>query len=127
MTIDFNLALQNQLTERQRRKDLATGVERIYSRKHIEQAILEVFELTGGVTRLALWANQEENYGDFVTKILMKLAPKEVQGAAQGAILEYRSNVPASPLNKPKEVEDVEEAEFTESPVEHDGDSPALS
>jgi len=101
MTIDFNVALQNQLTERQRKKDLKGGVERIWSRKQIEQAFLETFEMVGGVPRLAIWANQEENYGKFL-ELMMKLAPKDTGGVIAGAVLEYRSNVPQSPLNKPR-------------------------
>lgn len=31
-----------------------------------------VFVMTGGVDRLAAWANKEENYGDFITKVWAK-------------------------------------------------------
>ena len=99
--MDFDLALQQQLTERQRRKDARTGVERIFSRKQIEQAFIESFEMVGGIPRLAIWANKEENYGQFLN-LLMRLAPKDMGGAIQGAVLEYRSNVPQSPLNRGK-------------------------
>lgn len=112
--MDFNTALQNQLS---RRQQLADGkVERIWTRKQIENAFIETFELIGGVPRLAMWANDEANYGEFL-KLLMKLAPKDTGAAVAGAILEYRSNVPASPLNREKVVEQVEEiteGEFTE-------------
>jgi len=74
------------------------GVERIYSRKQIEQAFLESFELIGGVSRLAHWANDDENYKDFL-KLLMVMAPKEALAANTGNVIEYRSNIPASPLN----------------------------
>jgi hypothetical protein len=111
--MDFNIALQNQLTARQKRADERNGVERIYSRKQIEQAFLETFDLIGGIPRLAIWANNEENYGQFLA-LLMRMAPKEMRGVAQGAILEYRTNVPPSPLNRPKETEVAEDAEFTE-------------
>jgi len=110
--MDFTLALQNQLSERQRRKDLATGVERIYSRKQIEQAFIETFELVGGVTRLAQWANDPENYDKFLN-LLMRLAPKDMGGAVQGAVIQYVSNVPASALNRPKPEEAIAEGEFT--------------
>ena len=53
-----------------------TNVTPIFSRKQIEQAFLETFDLVGGVPRLALWANQEENYSAFL-QLLLKLAPKE--------------------------------------------------
>lgn len=109
--VDFNLALQNQLSERQRRLDRARGVERIWSRKQIEQAFIETFEMVGGVPRLAIWANDPANYKDFLL-LLMKLAPKETGGAIAGQILEYRSNVPASPLNKPAPVEEIEEGQI---------------
>jgi hypothetical protein len=87
-------SLESKLTDRQRRKN----VERIWSRKQIEQAFIETFELVGGVPRLALWANQEENYGEFL-KLLMKLAPKDVLRDT-ATVLEYRSNVPQSPLSR---------------------------
>lgn len=73
------------------------GVERIYTRKQIEQAFLETFELIGGIPRLALWANKEENYETFL-KLLMTLKPKEAAGLS-AQVLEYRSNIPHSPLN----------------------------
>ena len=99
---DIMQALESKLTTRQRK----SNVERIWSRKQIEQAFIETFELVGGVPRLAVWANQEENYGDFL-KLLMKLAPKDVlQNTA--TVLEYRSNVPHSPLNRGAEIVDVE-------------------
>jgi hypothetical protein len=102
MTIDFNLALQQQLTERQRRKDERGNVERIWSPKQIQNAFLETFELIGGVQRLAIWANEEENYEAFM-KMLITLAPKgaaALLGEKTGNVIEYRSNVPSSPLNR---------------------------
>lgn len=109
MTTDFGLALQQQLTERQRRQQAAGGVSVIYSRKQIEQAFLETFELVGGVPRLALWAADPENYGKFL-ELLMKLAPKDVGQKAMGAVLNYQSNVPPSPLNR----QDVAEGEIVD-------------
>lgn len=108
--VDFNRALQNQLSERQRRLDESRGVQRIWSRKQIEQAFLETFEMIGGVPRLAIWANETGNYGEFL-KLLLKFAPKEVLGEMAGQVLEYRSNVPASSLNKPK-VEEIADGEI---------------
>lgn len=75
------------------------SVERIYSRKQIEQAFLETFELVGGVSRLSLWANEDDNYKDFL-KLLMVMAPKEALQEQSGNVIEYRSNIPASPLNR---------------------------
>lgn len=106
--VDFNKALQAQLTERQRRMDEKRGVQRIWSRKQIEQAFIETFEMVGGVPRLAIWANQEENYKDFLM-LLMRLAPKDTGAALAGQVLEYRSNVPQSPLNRPKAAEVADE------------------
>ena len=97
--MDFDLALQNQLSERQRKKN--GNVERVFSRRQIEQAFLESFEMVGGVPRLALWANDPDNYGEFL-KLMMKLAPREASAQMLGQVIEYRTNVPASPLNRPK-------------------------
>lgn len=80
-------------------------VDRIYSRKQIEQAFLETFEMIGGIPRLAMWANQEENYESFL-KLLMQLKPKEV-GGSLAQVFEYRSNIPGSKLNRPAAGEDV--------------------
>jgi hypothetical protein len=104
--MDINLALQNQLTERQRRKQ--GNVERIWTPKQIQNAFLETFEMVGGVTRLAMWANQEENYETFL-KLLITLAPKgaaALLGDKQGNVIEYRSLVPSSPLNRQAEATD---------------------
>lgn len=92
-------ALRARLEERSRRLRNNPNVTRITSRKIVEQGLLEAFELVGGVTRLAHWANKEENYGEFL-KLLIKLAPREVQGE-MATVIEYRSNVPPSPLNRP--------------------------
>lgn len=81
------------------RKALANeSVQRLYSRRALEQGFLECFELVGGIPRLAIWANNPENYGEFL-KLLMKFAPKETAQEV-GRVLEYRSNVPQSPLNR---------------------------
>lgn len=82
-----------------RRQQLSKqNVQKLFSRKMVEQGFLECFELIGGVPRLALWANDPENYGDFL-KLLVKFAPKEVSQAT-GQVLQYHSNVPQSPLNR---------------------------
>jgi hypothetical protein len=82
------------------------SVERIYSRKQIEQAFLETFELVGGVSRLASWAHEDENYKDFL-KLLMVMAPKETLAQATGNVIEYRSNIPVSPLNRAAESAEI--------------------
>ena len=82
------------------------AVERIYSRKQIEQAFLETFELVGGVSRLASWAHEDENYKDFL-KLLMVMAPKETLQQATGNVIEYRSNIPTSPLNRAAESAEI--------------------
>lgn len=94
--ISFEDALDMNLSERQVR--LATGGARHgASRRDIENAILETFELIGGVPRLAMWANDPENYGEFL-KLASKLFPKE-EGETKGKVI-YQSAIPASPLNK---------------------------
>jgi hypothetical protein len=88
----------------------AAAASRIYSRKAIEQAFLETFEMIGGVPRLATWAHSsDENYGEFL-KLLTKFAPKESLQQSMGNVIEYRSNIPQSPLNGA--VPDVAEGEF---------------
>jgi len=104
--MDFDVALQNQLSERQRKK--SGNVERVYSRRQIEQAFLESFEMVGGVPRLAIWANDPANYGEFL-KLMMKLAPREATGQMLGQVIEYRTNVPTSPLNRPAPPQEAEE------------------
>ena len=54
--------------------------------------MLECFELVGGIPRLALWANDEKNYGKFLD-LLMRLAPKEASAEIQGSTIEYVSNL----------------------------------
>lgn len=86
-----------------RRAHLKTqNVERMFSRKNMEQGFLECFELVGGVPRLAIWANDPKNYAEFL-KLLIKFAPKEANEQA-GQVLEYISNVPQSPLNRGAEL-----------------------
>lgn len=111
--MDFDVALQRQLSERQRKKN--GGVEKVFSRRQIEQAFLETFEMVGGIPRLAIWANDPENYGTFL-QLMMKLAPKEAVASQVGAVLEYRSNIPPSPLNRPapSAESEVSEGEFTD-------------
>ena len=115
---DFGQALQQKLTDRQRKKVANPNVETIYSRRQIEQAFLETFELTGGIPRLSIWANDPENYGTFL-QLLMKMAPKEAQQVA-GTVLEYRSNVPSSPLSVPKmaSTENATAANWVKEPAE---------
>lgn len=93
-------ALQEKLTSRQLAKITAPNVTKMYTRKMIQDAFLETFELVGGVNRLAIWANETENYEIFL-KLLMQLAPKEAagKGAEGGKTIEYRSMVPQSKLN----------------------------
>lgn len=76
------------------------NVQKLYSRKNLEQGFLECFELVGGVPRMAIWANSPENYGEFL-KLLMKFAPKEAEKTA-GAVINFVSSIPDSPLNNPQ-------------------------
>lgn len=98
-SISFDDALDISLSERQIR--LATGRKHpTYSRQETEQAFHEVFDLIGGVPRLALWANNPENYGEFL-KLYSKLLPKEA-ARADGGVINFVSSIPDSPLNDPK-------------------------
>lgn len=92
----FDQTLSKNLRERKRLAN--ESVQKLYSRRNMEQGFLECFELIGGVPRLAIWANDPENYGDFL-KLLMKFAPKDATEQV-GRVLNYVSNVPASPLNR---------------------------
>ena len=120
--ITFDEALDISLSERQIK--LASGVplERNYQRRELEQNLMEVFELVGGVPRLAIWANNPKNYGAFL-KLLAKLLPKELPEDIAKQII-YQSSVPHSALNdhskKMKPVEVAEDGQI----VEEDGDSP---
>lgn len=100
--MDINVALQKQLTDRQRRKDAKSNVERMWTPKQIQNAFIETFELIGGVPRLAIWANEPENYEAFL-KMVITLAPKgaaALLGEKTGQVIEYRSSIPQSPLNR---------------------------
>ena len=94
----INLQVQRNLRERERLSK--ENVQKLFSRKALEQNFLECFELVGGVPRLALWANDPENYGEFL-KLLMKFAPKEAEKAGS-ATIHFLSSIPDSPLNNPQ-------------------------
>lgn len=47
--------------------------------KAFKEALVEVFERTGGVTAMVAWAKQEKNRADFY-KIMARLIPHEVVG-----------------------------------------------
>lgn len=106
--LNFDQQLMQELTNRQFRK--RDNVERIYSRKAVERAFLETFELIGGVPRLALWANDPENYGEFI-RMFSKFAPKESIKPEGSSTIQYISNVPPSPLNRTKEEETIVDVE----------------
>lgn len=106
--ITFEEALDIALTQRQ--LDRASGQKpRRPSRKEVEQAFVETFELVGGVPRLAMWANNPANYGEFL-KLYAKLIPKEVAEEA-GQVFIYESSVPPSALNKPAEISQIKDVE----------------
>lgn len=102
------------LTDRQLAKMQNPNVQRMFSPRQIQDAFLETFELVGGVPRLALWANDPKNYGDFV-RLLIQLSPKALvnKGPEGGGKVIYQSAIPQSPLNRsakseaPKTDEDV--------------------
>jgi hypothetical protein len=95
----FEERLFDTLSERQRKRAINPNITPIFNRKQIEQAFLESFELIGGVPRLAMWANDARNYGLFLS-LLTKFVPKAEVQAFVAPVLEYRSNVPQSPLNR---------------------------
>lgn len=97
--ISFDEALDLALTERQIKIAAGLTVEPNRQRRDIEQGMLEVFELIGGVPRLAIWANNPKNYGRFL-QLLAKLLPKEIPEDIARQII-YQSTVPASPLSDP--------------------------
>lgn len=105
-SISHEEALDIMLTQRQ--MTLATGGKiRRPTRKEVEAAFIETFELIGGIPRLAMWANKEANYGDFL-KLYARLVPKEVSEEA-GQTFIYESNVPPSALNKPAELTRIDD------------------
>lgn len=93
----MNLQLERNLEERNRLSK--ENVQRMFSRKGLEQGMLECFELIGGVPRLAIWANDPANYGEFL-KLLMKFAPKEAEKVG-AATIHFLPSIPDSPLNNP--------------------------
>ncbi len=96
---DFGARLFQKLSERQLNRIQGGGsIERIFSRKEIEQAFLETFDLVGGVPRLAIWANHPDNYHHFL-QLMAKLFPKGIEEKG-GKVLNYHSNVPYSPLSE---------------------------
>lgn len=93
-------SLYGRLKERQRSKMQNPNVGREWTRRQIQDAFIETFELIGGVPRLALWANDPENYTDFL-RLLMKLAPKETVEKA-GTVINFLPSTPDSELNYPQ-------------------------
>lgn len=104
-------ALMSRLSERQLARMQAPNVSRDWSRKQIQDAFIETFELVGGVPRLALWANDPANYKDFL-QLLMKLAPKEQMAEKTGQAIVYQSMVPRSDLIK--DGSEASEGDFVE-------------
>lgn len=112
--ITFEEALDIALTQRQVNR--ATGGKtKVMTRKEVEQTFLETFELVGGVPRLAVWANNPANYGEFL-KLYAKMIPKEVAEEA-GQTFIYESNVPPSALNKPPAITKIDEPEASDGPA----------
>lgn len=95
--LTFDEALDVALTQRQINLSQGRSARKI-SRAEVEAGFLEAFELVGGITRLAIWANNEKNYGEFL-KMYSRLLPKEVEEKVKETFV-YVSNVPPSPLNK---------------------------
>ena len=93
MSTDFGVALEKKLTRKQR-------VERVFTPRQVGEAFAETFELIGGIPRLAIWANDPENYGQFL-RLLMTVAPRPAAQRLEEANrnITYISAVPQSPLN----------------------------
>ena len=104
MSQDIERAFEQRLSQRNRKAKGAGSITTIYSRKMIEQSILETFELVGGVSRLAVWANDPDNYGKFL-EMLIRLAPKGVPELPTKGSVTYVSRVPSSPLNRTEPTE----------------------
>lgn len=112
-SLTFEESLDIALTQRQ--ISLASGGKpRKIKRREVEEAFLEAFELVGGISRLAIWANNPANYGDFL-KLYSKMIPKEMAEDA-GQTFVYMSNVPASALNKPAVTTRIDEREVGDGP-----------
>lgn len=92
-----------------RRQGPSGDIERIFSRRQIEQAFLQVFHMVGGVPKLADWANSNEaNYREFLRLLPAILPRSTLQEIA--SVIEIRSNVPESPLNRCQEAFESEDA-----------------
>jgi hypothetical protein len=76
------------------------NVTRIYGRRELEQAFLGAFDRVGGMSRLIQWAEDPNNYHAFLN-LMVKFAPKEAVQEQGGTVLEYRSMIPQSSLNRP--------------------------
>lgn len=112
--INFEEALDIALTQRQ--IDRASGRKmKRPTRKEVEEAFIETFELVGGIPRLAIWASKESNYGEFL-KLYARLIPKEVSEEA-GQVFIYESNVPPSALNKAPALTKIDEPEAADGPA----------
>lgn len=104
--INFEEALDIALTTRQIERAQGKRARKI-TRKEVQDAFLETFELVGGIPRLALWANNPANYGEFL-KLYAKMIPKEVAEDAGQSII-YESGMPRSALNRPPETTRIDE------------------
>lgn len=112
--LTFEEALDIALTQRQ--ITIASGGRpKRPSRKEVEAAFIETFELVGGIPRLAMWANKESNYGEFL-KLYARLVPKE-EAEAAGQTFIYESNVPPSALNKAPQITKIDEPEVGDGPA----------
>ncbi len=118
--LDFTQALYDQLNNRQAKligpdsEKEPERIVRIASRKQIEQAFLDTFEMIGGVPRLAIWANDPKNYKVFLN-LLAKLFPKGLEDKGdQGQVFQYLSNVPQSPLNRQSPPPEIAEGVYEE-------------
>jgi hypothetical protein len=72
-----------------------SNIKKRSDRKEIEAAFTAAFQMVGGTSRLAMWA--DANYGEFV-KIFSRLLPKESLHQHSGEVI-IRPPIPPSPLD----------------------------
>lgn len=70
------------------------------NRRAVVSAFMDAFEMVGGVQRLAQWAMQDENYGDFL-KLYARLMPSQAVELDDSAQKKYFGHVlPRSKLDE---------------------------
>ena len=73
------------------------SIPRSVSRARLEQAFLNAFEMIGGQTRLALWANDNPN--EF-SKLVGRLFPQAISGPDGSEPVKIMHAIPPGPLDR---------------------------